>query len=445
MTSPYVVWSGSRMLVVSGSASGGSYNPSTDTWSSIAPSGLNLSWWYSTSNQAIWSGSTMLIWNSSAGDFDDGYYDQGGIYNPTSNSWTRLANTTAPSLRSQARSCWTGDSLLIWGGYSSGSSAWLTDGRLRPMASSTLWTVMEAQGAPVSKSAYSSVWTGSEWIVWGGSNGSALINTGARYNPSTKTWTAVSTTGAPSARGGHSAVWTGAEMIVWGGKNSSGSYLNDGARYNPATNAWTALPSGGAPAARTSHSALWSGSQMIVWGGNNGSYLNSGARYDAASNSWSALSTTGAPAGRINHTAAWSGNEMLIWGGETAVSSVTNTGARYNPSTDTWKTMSSSGAPSARTLHAGCWVTNKLIVWGGSGTVGGGAPLYGNGAYYSPAYDQWTAITTGSAPSARYGSAVSVDTFNGRVYLFGGNNGTGDLNDLYLYEPELNMFIYQKL
>src|SRR5439155_20741748 len=46
------------------------------------------------------------------------------------------------------------------------------------------------------------------------------------------------TTNAPSARDLHTAVWTGSEMIVWGGSNSN--YLNTGGRYNPSTDSWTA-------------------------------------------------------------------------------------------------------------------------------------------------------------------------------------------------------------
>ena len=45
----------------------------------------------------------------------------------------------------------------------------------------------------------------------------AYLNTGGRYNPSTDSWTATSTTNAPTARVTHTAVWTGSEMIVWGG------------------------------------------------------------------------------------------------------------------------------------------------------------------------------------------------------------------------------------
>ena len=48
---------------------------------------------------------------------------------------------------------------------------------------------------------------------------SGYLNTGGRYNPSTDSWTATSTTNAPAARVDHTAVWTGSEMIVWGGSD----------------------------------------------------------------------------------------------------------------------------------------------------------------------------------------------------------------------------------
>ena len=52
-------------------------------------------------------------------------------------------------------------------------------------------------------------------------DGSNVLNTGGRYNPSTDSWTATSTTNAPSARADHTAVWTGSEMIVWGGGDAA--------------------------------------------------------------------------------------------------------------------------------------------------------------------------------------------------------------------------------
>ena len=78
---------------------------------------------------------------------------------------------------------------------------------------------------------HTAIWTGTEMIVWGGSNlvGNPF-DTGDRYNPATDTWTPTSVTGEPSPRDHHSAVWTGSEMMIWGGTTNG-----PGGRYNPST------------------------------------------------------------------------------------------------------------------------------------------------------------------------------------------------------------------
>ena len=81
------------------------------------------------------------------------------------------------------------------------------------------WAATSPSDGPDGRSDHSTVWTGSEMIVWGGWDGINVLNTGGRYNPSTDTWTATSIINAPEARGDHTAVWTGSEMIVWGGKS----------------------------------------------------------------------------------------------------------------------------------------------------------------------------------------------------------------------------------
>ena len=88
------------------------------------------------------------------------------------------------------------------------------------------------------------VWTGEEMIIWGGYS-SSNFNDGARYNPTADRWGAVAAAGAPVARRNHTAVWTGTEMIVWGGIKETP--LNTGARYSPAGNSWTALTTFPAP------------------------------------------------------------------------------------------------------------------------------------------------------------------------------------------------------
>jgi Kelch motif len=96
------------------------------------------------------------------------------------------------------------------------------------------------------------------------------------------TWTATSTTNAPTARARHTSVWTGSEMIVWGGFNSNNTPLNTGGRYNPGTDSWTVTSTTNAPTARGLHTAVWTGSEMIVWGGQGTGTINfnTGGRYD---------------------------------------------------------------------------------------------------------------------------------------------------------------------
>jgi len=47
---------------------------------------------------------------------------------------------------------------------------------------------------------HTAVWTGDSMIVWGGYSGSANLNSGAIFNPNSNTWSPVSTVNAPSAR-----------------------------------------------------------------------------------------------------------------------------------------------------------------------------------------------------------------------------------------------------
>src|SRR5690606_40491178 len=120
------------------------------------------------------------------------------------------------------------------------------------------------------------VWTGNEMIIWGGRDTLTgnLVNSGGRYNPANDTWSVdpTSTSGAPSTRGYHSAVWSGSEMIIWGGSElDGGSFVNTGGRYDPSADTWGApTDTFGSPVPRMFHSAVWTGSEMIVWGGYGG-------------------------------------------------------------------------------------------------------------------------------------------------------------------------------
>jgi hypothetical protein len=334
-------------------------------------------------------------------------------------TWTPTNLTGSPEARVSHTAVWTGSEMIVWGGYGCDGSCLLnTGGRYNPSTDS--WTASSTNNAPSGRYYHTAVWTGSEMIVWGGEDVSGFPAGGGKYNPVTDSWTATSTTGAPSGRFFHTAVWTGSEMIVWGGGN--GVALNTGGRYNPNTNSWTATSTANAPSARSAHTAVWTGSQMIVWGGSdpNGA-SNTGGRYNPSTNSWTATSTANAPEGREFFTAVWTGSEMIIWGGERANTVPLNTGGQYNPSTNSWTATSTGNAPDARSSHTAVWTGSNMIVWGGFGANG----LNTGGRYY-PLSRLWVSSSITNAPSNRF-SHTAVWT-GSEMIVWGGGSSNGQLD-----------------
>jgi N-acetylneuraminic acid mutarotase len=274
---------------------------------------------------AVWTGSEMIVWGGVC--CGGSYLNTGGRYNPATDSWTATSTANAPDGRLIHTAVWTGTEMIVWGGQGPlpPPGFFNTGGRYNPSTDS--WTATSTINAPVARAYDTAVWTGNEMIVWGGY---PYTSSGGRYEPDTNSWTATSLTNVPQSRGYHTAVWTGSQMIVWGGVGD-GQYLNTGGRYNPGTDSWTATSTTNAPASRFSPKAVWTGSEMIVWGGANegGVFLNTGGRYNPGTNSWTGTSITGAPTGRLLTTAIWTGSQMIVWGGTDDTINGLNTGGRY--------------------------------------------------------------------------------------------------------------------
>ena len=308
-------------------------------------------------------------------------------------TWTATSTVNAPDGRILHTTVWTGSELIVWGGVN--SLRLNTGGKYDPSTDS--WIPTETNNAPSPRDYHSAVWTGSDMIVWGGE---PILNTGAKYNPVTNSWATISTTSAPAARAAHTAVWTGEEMIVWGGR-SGVSQFNTGGRYNPNTNSWIATSTVNAPEARWYHTAIWIGTEMLVWGGTNQTiYLNTGGRYDPTDDIWTLTTTANAPLGRVGHAAIWSGSAMIIWGGTDSTFNDTNTGSTYNAGNNSWTAISTVDAPSARDSHTAVWTGTEMIVWGGIFCCP--AIDFNTGGRYRPDIDNWTATGVANAPLARF-------------------------------------------
>ena len=422
------VWTGTELIVWGGvvmvgtSDSGARYNPATDAWTTtFADYNLPTPRYY---HVAIWTGAEMIVWGGYGSDHQ---FDTGSRYNPTTNSWT--ATPFGPAARVFFPSVWTGTEMIVWGGLGYGGDL-ATGSRYNP--TSNLWTTTSTTGAPAAREYHTAVWTGTEMIVWGGWSdiGGGDVNSGGRYSPGSNTWTATSTgANVPPARDELSSVWTGSEMIVWGGDNYYGSAdhaVDTGGRYSPSSDSWTTVSVGSNhPSPRWKNTAVWTGNEMVIWGGWDGSIdLNSGARYNPGTDAWTATSQgSGVPSPRQYHSGVWTGSDMIVWGGGGA--DLYSDGARYNPALDAWTPVSTSGAPGERYVHSAVWTGSEMIVWGGadwwylgdgarycvascSATPPSGATSVGVTASGTTATIDWTTIVSATTYDVVRGGLLSL-------------------------------------
>ncbi len=356
-------------------------------------------------------------------------YKLPAIIEATCEGWEPMTAVNPPEGRAHHSTIWTGTEMIVWGGGPSGLN---TGGRYDPALNTWTPTSISAN-VPTARYSHTAVWTGSEMIIWGGFSVTLNeLNTGGRYNPVSDTWTATSVAGVPSARFDHVAVWTGTEMIV--SKGQSQSAVNAGGRYNPSTNSWQSIASDqNYPAEMTGTTAVWTGNYMVIWGGFDGNNaLNTGGRYNPSSNSWLPISLTNAPDARFGHTAIWTGSEMIVWGGGPVVQTDQsfNSGGRYNPVSDSWQpTSTAPGVPFPRAHHSAVWTGSEMIIWGGEYLI-----VTRSGARYSPSTDTWKPTAVGpNSPEDRIDHGAVWD--GSKMILWGGSKDT-KLNTGGLYSPD---------
>jgi N-acetylneuraminic acid mutarotase len=332
---------------------------------------------------------------------------------------------------------WTGSELIVWGGTDALRGIFNSGSRYSPATDT--WQPTSGVGAPYPRKQHSAVWTGTEMIIWGGcglgNEHSCQINSGGRYDPMTDTWEPTSLMNAPQARLQHTAVWTGSKMIVWGGCRfvndacNAASLGNSGGRYDPASDTWTPTSTAGAPSARVGHTAVWMGTSMVVWGGF--PLTATGGRYDLASDTWTPTSMKHAPAPRYSHTAVRAGKRMIVWGGGNGANDFSD-GATYNAGTDKWTAIAPTGAPSARERHSAVWTGTEMIVWGGCTNLPICNQFLNTGGRYNPSTDSWSATASAGAPGAR---ADHVAVWTGSLMVVWGGVGPQSTRLGARYDP----------
>ena len=270
------------------------------------------------------------------------------------------------------------------------------------------WAPMAA-GPLSSRQQVTSVWTGTELLVWGGRAAARgpWFADGAAYDPRTDRWRSLSR--APlHPRAGASGVWTGTEFIVWGGAGAArGSrgprgivgagvetahttqVYDDGAAYDPRTDRWRRLAA--APLSpRRDALMVWTGRDVVVLGGMRVTHRRhepDGARYDPDADTWAPIAP--GPLGRREN---WLVQAVALDGRTVVWSSDLETvrTAVYDPQTDAWSRippprLQAGVVPSLATIAGG------VMLWGGwSFPRGDPRPM---AARYTTATGRWITVT----------------------------------------------------
>eukprot|EP00668_Euglena_longa_P036848 GGOE01047401.1.p1 GENE.GGOE01047401.1~~GGOE01047401.1.p1 ORF type:complete len:430 (-),score=113.92 GGOE01047401.1:297-1586(-) len=335
------------------------------------------------------------------------------------------------------------------------------------------WNMLQCDGnmMALKRSLHSAVTHEGYMFVFGGSaNRSAEMNV---YSFGERRWETHPPKGdAPECLWGHSAVkWNGC-MFVFGGCEQDGKTSNRIYCFNLGTKEWSLVPVQGdaAPLPRTGHSAvlLPGTSSMIIFAGEhqpNQPLLNDLWTFDFRTCVWQHVQVSGVlPRGRKHHTTVEFDDKLYIFGG-TDSRATFNDFYIFDIKACKWSPHEGAGfPPTERFGHVAVVHNRRMHVFGGletvqmySSTLGlpvtspfvsapGGiinGPvttqnlLKSNSIYflndwykYSFRYMSWIRLTpNGHIPSGRWGHTALE--FEGKLYIFGGANHKGCLNDMY--------------
>jgi len=313
-----------------------------------------------------------------------------------------------------------------------------------PTAGALGWRQLAPAGTlPPSRRDHSLVADGERLYLFGGRSGGEPLGDVWVYDMAGNDWAEINAPG-PAARFGHNGVWApghrpeDGRMLVFGGQAADGTFFNDAWVYDPATNTWEQVAADGpAPPPRYGAAAA------VVFGGElwaTHGFTSSG-RFDdtwslsyLAPQAWSETTPDGPrPVERCLMRAVADamgphGPRLLMFGGQT--NSTPFLGDLWALGPNGWTEITTEPKPSPRTFYSFVFdAPGRAILFGGNTEDG---PLNDLWAF-DAATDSWAQLAVeGDAPSPRAGHDA-VWLWESRSFVvFGGNDGTSELSDLWV-------------
>ena len=185
------VWTGTEMIVVGGTdyhsqfADGAAYNPATRTWRNLPPMPAPIA-----DQTLTWTGTEVIVAGGARYDTELGPSGADPVrasaaafaYNPSTNTWRRLADMPMP--RYQHVAVWTGDQLLVWGGQTTAATGSAPPYGVAYDPATDRWSSMPPSPLKARVGAIFA-WTGKELLIWGGLGvaSSGMLGDGAAFRP----------------------------------------------------------------------------------------------------------------------------------------------------------------------------------------------------------------------------------------------------------------------
>ena len=273
--------------------------------------------------------------------------------NPQKGDWI-------PGLHLSESLVWTGTEFIVWGGF--GQREGETHRGYREVQNRGIsfhyvgktWDKLPVAGAPSPRYAHHAFWTGEEMLIWGGyefPGRTVATNSGGLYNPQTGIWRTVSVENAPSGGDKRSIHWFNDALYVFGCEGPK--------KYLPSEDTWLELSTSIPPDILCGTESVLTDRQIVFWN----VHRQKGASYDLLSNKWKRMKNS-CPLTEIDASAnlLWNGQNVLFFGGFKAgyIDEELFQAASFSPANGIWKTIDLSRIPKYATSDT-VWAEQYLF------------------------------------------------------------------------------------
>lgn len=349
---------------------------------------------------AVWTGSVVFLWGGNDEGWPGGNFADGATYDPRANTWEKLP--PAPlSARSDAVAVWTGNEVLVWGGFTSkgapeGSRPEHADGAAYNPATRTWRPIADA---PITGfTGALGVWTGTDVVVVTG-QARAAGGTAAAYDPATDRWRRLPD--PPGAPSGTSAASTSSSLITIAvGEPDTGSNWS----LDPSGTTWTEVSGAQlAPIAAANHGVIGLTEAGLT-------YYQPPGRPDFARFGPILLPEQALDGSRsASRHVFWTGRRMVVWGSGSV--------AAIDPMVGVWTVTGRVRTDDSAQGASVVWADGVLFSWGGFPASGDGELVRPVASPPRPAVEDCPSSTpappASAAPPAN--ETLELTTFDGET------------------------------